>query len=89
MTSLVNWNGPIESIWRESQCPSIGVVAGDNLDKCKKSCLEKMGCTAINYIPGEYMCDLLACPQPEPDPSWQYNGGHGYYVDKGKIKEYA
>ncbi len=87
ISSLVIWNGPTENIWAYV-CKFIQYGTNDNLDQCKKSCLEKTECTAINYKPGIY-CDLRKCPQPVPDPDEAINGYNGYYVEKGTIKEYA
>ena len=75
------WIGPTENIWSDDQCPNHGIGNNANLDRCKNSCLQKAGCTAINYSPGT-ACVLRACTQPVPAPTWQYNDYNGYYVSE-------
>ena len=85
---IVIWSGATANIWSNEQCPSLGRGADDNLDQCKKSCLEKTGCTAINYKSCSF-CGLHECTDFVPGPALQQNGHNGYYVTNyGTIKYY-
>ena len=73
-------------IWTNDECPNIGSDDSNSLDKCKQSCLDKNGCTAINYKDG-VNCVLRQCTEPVPNPSWSLNGYEGHYLTKGTKKE--
>ena len=88
LTCSVNWNGPTDKIWSAAQCSYIEHSFHNNLDQCKKACLDKTECTAINYMPDLVLnadCFLRGCALPVPDPTLEYNGYKGYYLAKGAI----
>merc|ERR1719186_1246475 len=68
---------PYVNIWTDSQCPNIGTgPINGNLEDCKKSCIEKPSCTAMNFSPS--YCVLRACKLPIPEPSSKYGNYKGY-----------
>merc|ERR1719186_1712489 len=68
---------PYVNIWSDSQCPNIGTgPINGNLEDCKKSCIEKPSCTAMNFSPS--YCVLRACKLPIPEPSSKYGNYKGY-----------
>ena len=90
--SLVNWIGPIDTIWVE-QCAYHGHGTSNtmnNADDCKRDCLQKPGCTAINYRPTDGNCVFRNCPENVPPPTnSEYVEFKGYYITQGTINEYA
>ena len=85
---LVNWHGPTDKTW-PAECSYINTFFNNNLDQCKKLCLETTGCTAIHYMPDLVLkadCILRGCSLPVPNPSLKSNGYQGYYLTIGTIK---
>ena len=61
-TNPVLWENS-EKIWSDAACPYIGSLNNVSLDSCKRACLAKKRCTAINWrIEGGRGCILRACP---------------------------
>ena len=88
---LVNWHGPTKNIWSK-QCPyhGHGTKTPENVDDCKKSCLRKVGCNAINYKSKNGDCVFRKCPENVPIPTHnQHPEYKGYYITKGTITKYV
>lgn len=71
--------GPNSKIWKDSECPNIG-VQNSTLEQCKETCDKTQGCTAINYGTTSKNCILRKCPPEGKEPSWSLTSYQGYSV---------
>ena len=81
--SGIRWVGPTSKLWPDYQCPNLDKVPSRSLDQCKMACIQKKGCTAINYRKRK-SCYLRKCSYPVPKPEWQplEEEWQGYYLKK-------